>query len=239
MINIIIEEMFREIKNMENMLESIYKFARDYHENDNSGHDAEHIRRVYENVCLLLPFYADVNEFVVKAAALLHDIDDRKLGSDGQRAKKFLEKLNISESVSEKILDTISSISFSTTGYNPHLDTLEKAILFDADKLDAIGAIGICRAVLYGAKTQRPLFDPDVFPMEEFSKEEYKKNDRKENTTINHFFDKLLKLKDIMQTEAGKAEAERRHVFMVDFLKEFFSEQKEMRWLEFLENQEK
>lgn len=224
---------------MDKMIEIIYNFACDFHKSDNSGHDSEHIKRVYENACLLLKFHNHANEFVVKASALLHDVDDRKLGGDGHQVEKFLKTLNISEVLMQQILETIASISFSTTGCCPNFDTIEKAILFDADKLDAIGAIGICRAVLFGGKSQRPLFDADVFPLENLSKEEYKKINRKENTTINHFFDKLLKLKRIMQTEAGKTEAERRHAFMIKFLKEFFREQKEDRWLEYLDNFEK
>lgn len=221
---------------MKEIIQKTYEFAKNYHSNDNSGHDFEHIKRVYNNVCSLLKKYPQADEFTVKMAALLHDIDDRKLGSDGKQAQKFMKSINLVESQITKILSVINSISFSTTGSNPDFDTLEQAILFDADKLDAMGAIGICRTIMYGTHVKAKLFDTQIFPQENISKEEYKNMQRADNTTINHFFDKLLKLKNIMQTEEGKKAAQKRHDFMVSFLTEFFEEHNNKEWLSFLIN---
>jgi uncharacterized protein len=221
---------------MEEFIRKTYLFVKQHHSADCSGHDAAHITRVYENAILLLSKYPKADAFVVKMSALLHDVDDRKLGGNGHQTKDFLQTLPLSDNAIQTILDTIEAISFAKTGTKPELDTLEQKILFDADKLDALGAIGICRAILFGAYAQRPLFQEDVFPKAELSKQEYQDLSRKENTTINHFFDKLLKLHAIMQTEAGKIEAEKRHKFMVTFLTEFFTEQNLPEWLAYMKN---
>ena len=120
-----------------------FDFAQKCHGNDCTGHDFSHILRVYENVCLLLKESSKADAFIVKMSALLHDVDDRKLNFGDVRVEKFLNEINLPTNQTTQILDTINAISFSTTGTSPRFDTIEKAILFDADKLDAIGAIGI------------------------------------------------------------------------------------------------
>ncbi len=133
-----------------------------------------------------------------------------------------------------KVLDVIGAISFSKSGSAPRFDTLEQKIVSDADKLDAMGAIGVCRTVMYSAATGRTLFNAAEFPDENLTPEEYKNKNRRGNHSINHFFDKLLKLKGAMQTETGRREAERRHRFMVAFLEEFFEEVNAPQWAEYL-----
>ena len=136
----------------------------------------------------------------------------------------------------DKILNTISAISFSKSGAKPDFETIEMKILSDADKLDAIGAIGICRTIMFGVQNHRPLFDENIFPQADLSKEQYKDLSRKNNNSINHFFDKLLKLKEAMQTEIGKKEAQKRHDFMIKFLKQFFEEQNLPQWQSYLDD---
>lgn len=211
---------------MEDIIQKTYKFANDYHSRDNTGHDFNHIKRVYANVLKLLKNEPSANEFIVKMAALLHDVDDHKLNTDGKNALRFLQTLNLDSDKIEEILKTANSISFSKSGANPNFETLEMKILSDADKLDAMGAIGICRTIIYGTAKNRTLFDESVFPH----------NNNTDDHAINHFFDKLLKLKGAMQTDAGKTQAQSRHEFMLDFLYQFFDEQKQDNWKSYLDD---
>lgn len=220
----------------ENAIKKAYEFARDYHCNDCSGHDFEHIKRVFSNVCALMKETSECNEFIVKISALLHDIDDWKLKTDGNNTLKFLQSINLEQNIIDEILSTIDAISFSKCGSNPNLKTVEMKLLFDADKLDAMGAIGLCRTIMFSACHNRPLFDENIFPEANLTQEAYKNITRKENNTINHFFDKLLKLKNAMQTDAGKKEAQKRHEFMVFFLNQFFAEQNLNEWQKYLEH---
>lgn len=219
---------------MEKILERTYNFSKKHHTQDKSGHDFNHILRVYKNACLLLNDYPEADSFIVKMGALLHDIDDRKLNPNQHQTKTFLKTLSLKKSLIDKILSTIEAIDFGKTGDNPHFKTIEEALLFDSDKLDAIGAIGICRTILFGCYANLKLFDENIFPNLKLSKEEYKKIQRINNTTINHFFDKLLRIKNIMQTETGKKEAIKRHDFMIRFLIEYFEEMNTPKWLNFL-----
>lgn len=218
------------------LLKQTYDFANKYHSQDCSGHDFEHIKRVYANVSLLLSEMPHCNVFVVKMSALLHDIDDHKLCTDGKNALRFLQGLKLERNVVDEILSTISAIGFSTSRSNPNFSTIEMKLLSDADKLDAIGAIGVCRTIMFGACHNTPLFNANIFPNENLSKDEYKNISREDNNSINHFFDKLLKLKNAMQTEIGKKEAQKRHDFMVTFLNQFFKEQNLEDWQNYLNN---
>jgi len=219
----------------ENMLSQTMEFVKKWHSKDNTGHDFSHVMRVYQNACLLLKS-TPANPFVVQMAALLHDVDDKKLNLGDRQVEKFLHEIQVPSAQIRQITDTIVPTAFRTTGDSPHLDTLEQAILFDADKLDAIGSIGICRTIMYGAAKNRPLFNADVFPKLDLTKEEYSNQYRTDETTIGHFFDKSLKLSAIMQTKAGKKEAAKRHKIMVKFLIEFFEEQDQDKWIAFLKN---
>lgn len=208
----------------EELLDKTYQFAQEYHSKDNSGHDFEHIKRVYANMQTLVSNDPEANVFVCKMSALLHDVDDHKMHTDGKVAERFMQSIGLDKNVISTILETINAISFSKSGANPHFKTLEMKLLSDADKLDAMGAIGICRTLNFGFAYHRPLFNEDEMPCSE----------NNEKHTINHFFAKLLLLKNAMQTEVGKKEAVKRHKFMVEFLQEFFAEQNSDRWQKFL-----
>ena len=210
----------------QNILNKTYQFAEAYHSHDNSGHDFGHIKRVYANMNMLLENEPQADAFICKISALLHDVDDHKMNTDGKVAERFLQSLDIDQDTISTILETINAISFSKSGANPKFQTLEMKLLSDADKLDAMGAIGLCRALNYGFSKNRPLFDENKFPSPENS------NDH----TINHFFAKLLLLKQAMQTDAGKKEAQQRHEFMIEFLQNFFAEQNLDVWQNFLKN---
>ena len=219
---------------MDQFIQQAFNFAKTYHEKDCSGHDFSHILRVYQNACTLLNEIKKADAFIVKISALLHDIDDRKLNFGDKQVEKFLTKIQVPTNKTVIILDTINSIGFSTTGTKPNLNTIEKKILFDADKLDALGSIGICRTIMYGAGKNTPLFDSEIFPIENLTLEEYRNLNRTNHTIIHHFFDKLLKLPNIMQTEFGKIEAQKRQKIMIQFLNEFFREQEQDKWINFL-----
>lgn len=217
------------------VIEKALVFAKECHGGDCSGHDFEHILRVLANVDRILVVESvAADELVVRLATILHDVDDYKLGSDGHRAERFLCENGVEKSVRERVLEVIEAISFSKSGSSPKFKTMEQKIVSDADKLDAMGAIGVCRTVMYSVATGRTLFNAAEFPNEHLTLEEYKNKNRKGNHSINHFFEKLLKLKNAMQTEAGRQEASRRHRFMILFLEEFFVETGAVQWLEYL-----
>lgn len=194
--------------------------------NEGSGHDWQHIRRVWRTAVQLANIEG-ANGTVVALAALLHDVDDRKLTGDATTAerlptaRRIMAAAKIDPVLTETVCETIKM-----TGFHKSLDggrerTLEAHILSDADQLDAIGAIGIARTFVYGASKKRLMFDPDNLPMEKFTAAEYEAN---KGSTINHFFEKLLRLRGLMFTEAGRIEAEMRHSRMVSFLDDFFEE---------------
>ncbi len=166
----------------------------------------------------------DVDLFVVEMAALLHDMDDWKLSDDNtesQRSKKWLEDCALDKDLTEKICRVIEGVSFKGAQVSTSTDDLECRVVQDADRLDAIGAIGIARTFAYGGSRSRVIYDPNIPPVMHIDFEDYKKN----NThTINHFYEKLLLLKDQMQTKSGKSLAEQRHQFMVNYLEQFFME---------------
>ena len=183
-------------------------FVQAYHATDRSGHGVDHIMRVYRNAQKLISACDEpVNQEVLLLAALLHDVDDPKINPEGHIAEKYLKELGLAADIRQQVLNTIAPISFSVSGVNPSFNTIEQRLLSDADKLDAVGAIGICRTIAYGSSKGRPLFDVE--------------NDLH---TVGHFFDKLLLLRNAMQTEVGKQEAQHRHQVMVMWLSELFRE---------------
>lgn len=220
---------------MSGIVEQALMFAKKCHEGDNSGHDFEHILRVMANAEKILAEEPLADAQAVRVAVALHDVDDYKLGSDGARVKSFLSEIGVQEDFAKKVLDIVSSIGFSKSGSHPNFQMIEQAIVSDADKLDAVGAIGVCRMVMYSAATKRPLFNEQIFPDENLTPEQYQNKNRATNHAINHFFDKLLKLKGAMQTKVGKMEAEKRHLFMIAFLREFFDEVRADEWQEYLD----
>ena len=189
------------------------------------GHDWFHIERVCK-VAKTIAEKENVDLLVVELGALLHDIADSKFHdgdeSIGPRvAGEFMNQLNLSADTIEHVQQIIRHISFKGGNQSQSFTSKELKVVQDADRLDAIGAIGIARAFNYGGYKNRSLYNPAIPPQMGMTKEEYKKN---KGPTINHFYEKLLLLKERMNTPAGKAMAERRHQFMQQFLDEFYQE---------------
>jgi uncharacterized protein len=194
-------------------------------ENAEGGHDWFHIERVYKNALLIADGeVCDVT--VVKFGALLHDIADSKFHNGDETigpklAREFLEKENVDQTTIQHVIDIIENISFKGGNTEKTFSSIELDIVQDADRLDAIGAIGIARAFNYGGFKNRPLYNPNIAPKLHMSKEEYKNS---QAPTINHFYEKLLLLKDKMNTETGKHIALDRHHYMEGFLSQFYAE---------------
>ena len=195
-------------------------FVKDKLSGEGSGHDWFHIERVY-NIATYILEKEGGDEFIVKMASLLHDIDDWKFSENKNTTIDFLKSLNIDDEYINKIVTIINTMSYKGGVVDSTQHTLEGKIVQDADRLDAIGAIGIARTFAYGGNKNRVLYDPSIKPMEYNSTEEVKNSN---NHTINHFYEKLLKLKDLMNTDTAKQIAKERHRFMELFLDEFFYE---------------
>ncbi len=189
---------------------------------DSSGHDWWHVYRVWK-MSIKLAEKEDADLFIVQLAALLHDIDDWKFNSHGEPvlAKKFMGELSLDKKIISDVCDIIKNLSFKGAGVSSVMGTKEGMVVQDADRLDAIGAIGIARTFAYGGSKAREIYDPEIKPIMHQTFEEYKKS---KSPTINHFYEKLLLLKDRMNTKTAKKIAEHRHKFMEDFLEEFFKE---------------
>ena len=204
-------------------LQQTQKYVKEYFEDEGSGHDWWHIYRV-KNMALTMAKHEGGNLFIIEMASLLHDLDDWKLSkykTDNTKTKAWLSQLNIPGNLSQKILEIIGQVSFKGAGVETTAISLEAQIVQDADRLDAIGAIGIARAFAYGGSKGRLIYHPDIKPELHESFEAYKKTTA---PTINHFYEKLLLLKDRLNTETAKKMAEKRHQFMNDYLKQFYNE---------------
>ncbi|MBI2675259.1 MAG: HD domain-containing protein [Candidatus Aenigmarchaeota archaeon] len=219
--------------NQELIVRRTAEYARKRMEDEASGHDWWHAWRVWKTaVRIAKKEGADL--FVVQLAALLHDIADWKF-NDGdvsiveKDVRKLLEKLCVEEHVTSHVCEIIGNVSFRGAGVKARMRTKEGMIVQDADRLDAIGAIGIARAFAYGGFKGKEIYNPNILPGKHKTFEEYK---NAESTTINHFYEKLLLLKDLMNTETGKEIAEERHRFMENFLEEFFEEWEGRRYLQ-------
>ena len=189
------------------------------------GHDWFHIERVYKNA-LLIAKHEQVDTLVVALGTLLHDIADSKFHNGDETvgpkiAREFLFKENVDSHVIQHVIKIIENISFKGGNTPQQFKSLELDVVQDADRLDAIGAIGIARCFNYGGFKNRPLFNPNIKPQLKMTKEEYKNS---EAPTVNHFYEKLLLLKDRMNTKSGKQIAEKRHDFMLLFLDQFYDE---------------
>lgn len=191
--------------------------------NEGSGHDWYHIERVWK-MAVTLAEEEQANRFVVELAALLHDLIDDKLVSNKEDAIQevmyWLDGVGVSSKDSEKVLEIIDSISFKG-GNTRKLETIEAQVVQDADRLDAIGAIGIARCFAYAGSVGHPLFDPELSVREDMTEKEYRKG---KTSAVHHFYEKLLKLKDLMNTDAARRIAEERHAFMEEYLTQFFNE---------------
>lgn len=189
------------------------------------GHDWFHIERVYKNA-MQIAVDETCDLIVVKLGALLHDIADSKFHQGDEEigpktARIFLESEHVSEEIIEQVIQIIKNISFKGGNFEKTFSSKELEIVQDADRLDALGAIGIARTFNYGGFKNRTIYDPQIAPNLNMSKEEYKISD---SPTLNHFYEKLLLLKDQMNTETGKKLAQERHRFMELYLSQFYAE---------------
>lgn len=209
---------------MDNIIEKAIEYVKAFFENDFSGHDFYHTLRVY-NLAKFIAERENGDKEIIELSALLHDVDDYKLVGEQEEkfknTKEFLKSCNYPSEKIERICHIISQVSFK--GKDTQIpDTLEGKIVQDTDRLDAMGAIGIARTFAYGGSKKRAMHVPGQKHMDkEMSAEEYYTN---EGTAINHFYEKLLKLKALMNTKTAKEMAEHRHKYMENFLKEFFEE---------------
>ena len=191
-----------------------------------SGHDWWHVYRVWQTAKTIAAGEPEADLFVTELGALLHDILDWKF-ADGdleagpRKARAWLEPLGVAEADILTIEDILRDTPYKGAGVEQGLKTIEAKIVYDADKLDAIGAIGIARAFAYGGSKDREMYDPDMKPTMHETFEAYK-NDK--GHTINHFYEKLLLLKDRMYTNTGKQLAQERHTFMESYLEQFYAE---------------
>jgi uncharacterized protein len=193
---------------------------------EGSGHDWWHVYRVWQLAKTIADNEPNADRLTVELGAILHDIADWKFaGGDTEAgpkaARQWLEGKSVDEKVISHIEDIIRDTSFKGANVDLNLKTIEAKIVSDADKLDAIGAIGIGRTFAYGGSKGRSMYEPDQKPTMHDSFEAYKKSD---SPTINHFYEKLLLLKDLMYTKTGKRLARHRHKIMEQYLDEFFKE---------------
>jgi uncharacterized protein len=200
-------------------------YVRETLQSDSSGHDWWHIHRV-RNLALRLADREGADIFISELAALLHDIADWKFHHGdteigAQRAAQWLQSQDVPAEIISPVCAIVASISFKGAGVKPELLSLEGRVVQDADRLDAIGAVGIARTFAYGGHFNRTMHDPEIKPTEHQTFEQYKNS---EGTTINHFFEKLLLLKERLNTPSAKQIAEHRHDYMQNFLTEFFAE---------------
>ncbi|HET6559458.1 MAG TPA: HD domain-containing protein [Prolixibacteraceae bacterium] len=191
---------------------------------EGSGHDWFHVDRV-RRMALRLGQMEGSDPFITEMAALLHDLDDWKLtGSDDpplSRAEEWLAKCMIKEESASRILKVIEEVSYKGAGIKTPVGSVEAAVVQDADRLDAIGAIGIARTFAYGGHKNRLIYDPAIAPVMHDDFQTYKNSTA---PTVNHFFEKLLLLKDRMNTQTARSIAEQRHRFMETYLEQFFNE---------------
>ena len=189
----------------EQIIEAAKSYVKQYLEDDSSGHDTYHVFRVYDMACALAKRY-DVSQFIVGITALLHDLDDPKISKGTTRAITFLNQHNIAEK--ELILDIIHTMSFSSHLKGKIVESIEGKIVQDADRLDALGAIGIARTFAYSGYQSHPLY----------------KGSYDDDSAIAHFYQKLLKLPALMNTQEAKQIAKKRVKIMKDYLNHFYLE---------------
>lgn len=209
----------------EQIIDKTKAFVQSSLQDAEGGHDYFHIQRVLNNA-LLINSQEGANEFIVVLGALLHDIADYKFHNGDETvgpktARKFLSAQGVDDMTIDQVVKIIENVSFKGGNEKRNFRSKELDIIQDADRLDALGAIGIARTFNYGGFKGRTLYDPEVKPNFSMTKEEYKASNA---PTINHFYEKLLLLKDRMNTETGKKIATERHVFMEQFLDQFYAE---------------
>ena len=210
---------------MQNLIQNTIKFVQKKLEGAEAGHDWFHIERVWK-LSKKIAESEKSNLLVVELGALLHDIADPKFHDGDENlaltvSRNFLESENVSEELIEQLLFIIKNISFKNRDEAPENLPIELKIVQDADRIDAIGASGIARTFNFGGFKNNLMYHPEIQPKMNMTKDEYKKSN---GTTINHFYEKLLLLKDLMNTETAKKIASERHDFMLKFLDEFYKE---------------
>lgn len=206
------------------IIENAIEYVKQIFANDCSGHDYHHTMRVYR-LAVQIAKQENADMLIVQLAALLHDVDDAKLSPETYATKKnaidFMESNGADNKMIEIVCKIIAEVSF--VGIDSVVpSTIEGKCVQDADRLDAMGAIGIARTFAYGGSKGRKIYDPEIKPLVNMSKEEYRQNQN--STSINHFYEKLLLLKDMMNTETAKKLAEQRQTVMENYLKEFMAE---------------
>ena len=209
----------------QNLISETIAYVKRELENAEGGHDWFHIERVYKNAALIANG-ENCDILIVQLGALLHDIADSKFHAGDEtvgpkKARLFLESKNVPENTIAHVVNIIENISFKGGHETKKFSSLELDIVQDADRLDAIGAIGIARTFNYGGFKNRAIYNPEITPNLKMNKEEYKNSNA---PTINHFYEKLLLLKDKMNTKTGREIAAQRHEFMELFLNQFYSE---------------
>jgi uncharacterized protein len=220
----------KEVKESQNLsskdiINQTVQFVKESLQGAETGHDWWHIERVWNNAKLLIKS-EDVDPFIVELAALLHDIADSKFNNGDEeigpkKAGEFLNSIGVEDEIIIHIQQIIRNMSFKASLGTLNFTSKEMEVVQDADRLDAIGAIGIARAFTYGGFKNRELYNPEIPPALNMSKEEYKSSTA---PTINHFYEKLLLLKDKMNTQTGLRIAEERHKFMLTYLEQFYNE---------------
>ena len=211
--------------NKELIINKTKDYIKERMEGEATGHDWWHVLRVYKT-SKYIGEKENADMLIVELAALLHDISDWKFNNGNsdvgvKLASEWLKTLEVEEEAISKIANIIGTLSFKGGTTVSYQETIEGRVVQDADRLDAIGAIGIARTFAYGGYKGREIYSPDIKPETYKSFEEYKNN---QGTTINHFYEKLLLLKDLMNTETGKILANERHEFMESYLLQFFKE---------------
>ncbi len=206
------------------MIENAIEYVKQVFADDCSGHDYHHTMRVY-GLAVQIAKQENADVQIVQLAALLHDVDDAKLSPKTYATKKnavdFMKSNGVDNEIIEAVCRIIEEVSFAGTD-SVVPSTIEGKCVQDADRLDAMGAIGIARTFAYGGSKGRRIFDPETKPQVNMNKEEYRQN--QSSTSINHFYEKLLLLKDMMNTDTAKRIAERRQAVMEVYLEEFMAE---------------
>ena len=211
-------------ENFETFVDAASNIAKQFHSSDTTGHYWWHVWRVW-NLAKHIAQREGANILEVELAALLHDMDDHKIdGADGENlpnARKTLLQLNVDAELVEKVIGIIKQVSFKGANVDTTPSSLEACVVQDADRLDAIGAIGVARAFAYGGSKNREIYNPEEKPTLHGSFEDYKSS---KGSTLNHFYEKLLLLKDKLNTNTAKEIAIERHSYMVRFVEQFLDE---------------
>lgn len=207
------------------VLREIEREIKKQFENEGTGHDWHHINRV-RNIAMAIQEKEGGDRTVIELAALLHDISDHKFnGGDFDKgalvSDAILIKYGVAEELRDKVTEIVKNVSYKGSGVVDTMPSLEGKIVQDADRIDAIGAIGIARTFAFGGANGRLIYDPDVSPNKHLDQKSYQKS---ESHTINHFYEKLLLLKERMHTKTARQIAEERTLFMEGFLEQFYKE---------------